>query len=154
MFWAGIRFNVTSDLVPCFGDPQAQRGGVTARVYKEMLEEYLPTIMDHDTIFQQDNAPIHTSRLLRAWLAEQGFQVLDWLPYSPDLNPIENLWFLLKEAIFKKNPELSTMPKNDTTLKLLCELAVMCWLDLDKEMVNGLIDSMPRRIEAVVKAQG
>jgi hypothetical protein len=33
------------------GDQNAKRGGVTAKVYLEVLEQYLPTILKHDSIF-------------------------------------------------------------------------------------------------------
>jgi hypothetical protein len=40
----------------------------------------------------QDNAPQHKSVLVRTWLFNNGIQCIDFPPYSPDLNPIENLW--------------------------------------------------------------
>ena len=46
---------------------------------------------------QQDNAPVHKSEVVRNFLAQEQWEVLDWPAYSPDLNPIENIW-----AIFKK----------------------------------------------------
>ena len=141
-------------MVACYRDPKARRGGVTAKIYKEILDKYLPTLIDHDTIFIQDNALIYTSRLLQEFLEEIGYTVLKWPLYSPDLNPIKNLWFLLKEAIIKKNLGLSTMPKNNTTLEILYQTAVVCWGEFEEEMVNGLIDSMPRCVEAVIKSRG
>lgn len=33
------------------GDPDSERGGVTSRIYREVLEEYLPTLLDGDFIF-------------------------------------------------------------------------------------------------------
>lgn len=91
---------------------------------------------------------------MREWLAEQRFQVLDWPPYSPDLNPIENLWSLLKEEILKRYPELATMPKNNQAMQRLCKAATAVWLDFGLDLVNSLIDSMPRRIEAARQAKG
>lgn len=154
MFWGGIRYGVISELVLCDGDPDSKRGGVTSRVYKEILEEELPKLMELHITFMQDGASIHTSRLLREWLAEQRFKILEWPAYSPDLNPIENLWSMLKEQILKRYPELATMPKNDRALKKLCEAATTVWLDFGVGLVNDLIDSMPRRIEAVRQAKG
>ena len=154
MFWGAIRYGMKSDLILCHGDEESKRGGVTARVYRDILEETLPTIMDSDTIFMQDNAPIHTSRLLREWLAEMRFEVLDWPPYSPDLNPIENLWSMLKERIIKQYPDLSHMAKNEQLLKMLCEAAVVVWHDFEQELVDRLTDSVPRRIAAVRAAKG
>jgi len=39
----------------------------------------------------QDNAPQHTSNLAKTWFFNHGVQLIDFPPYSPDLNPIENL---------------------------------------------------------------
>lgn len=47
----------------------------------------------------QDNARIHTARIVQDWLHEQEFEVLEWPPYSPDLNPIEHVWARLKELV-------------------------------------------------------
>ncbi len=49
--------------------------------------------MNADSIFMHDNAPIYTARLVKNWLEEQAFEVMIWPLYSPNLNPIENLWF-------------------------------------------------------------
>jgi len=51
MFWAGIKYGKKSNLVPLNGDPNSKYGGVIAPVYVELLEEYLPTMMDPDIIF-------------------------------------------------------------------------------------------------------
>jgi transposase len=42
-------------------------------------------------IFMQDNALIHTAHKVKAWFKEQRIPVADWPPFSPDLNPIEQL---------------------------------------------------------------
>ena len=98
-----IRYGIQGPSIPLDGDPNSQRGGVTAVIHRQLLEEELPTLLDGDNIFMHDNAPIHTARIVRDYLEnELAFPILDWPPYSPDLNPIENLWKTLKQRIHKK----------------------------------------------------
>ena len=59
MFWAAFGFRCRSDLVVIKGDQNAKRGGVIAKVYLEVLREYFLTILEHNSIFMQDNALIY-----------------------------------------------------------------------------------------------
>jgi transposase len=54
--------------------------------------------------FLQDNAPYHRSKVVLDWLEEQKVDLIKLPPYSPDLNPIENLWANLKTRIEARNP--------------------------------------------------
>ena len=83
--------------------------------------------MDADTIFMQDNAPIHDAGKVKKFIVDMTFELLDWLPYSPDLNCIENLWKLLKEKINAWYSELGTLPKNESSLRKLISAAIEVW---------------------------
>ena len=65
MFWAAFGYGVRTVLVPMEGDPESPRGGVTARVYQEILEQHLPPILAFGNIFMHDNAPIHTANIIK-----------------------------------------------------------------------------------------
>ncbi len=44
---------------------------------------------------------------------------MDWPPYSPDLDPIENLWKRFKDEVMRAHPELLTMKDSDATMNHL-----------------------------------
>jgi transposase len=68
-------------------------------------------------LFLQDGAPCHASKCIKAFLAQQDFQVIDWPGNSPDLNPIENCWNHLKNMLKKK--DTSSVPKLISAIKEL-----------------------------------
>lgn len=101
MLWAVFTKDQKSEAAILQGDPLAPRGGVIAEVYLECLKAHLPQLMNgHCKIFMHDNAPIHRTNIVRDWFEEQGYKVMEWPPYSLDLNPIKHLWFPTKQGIF------------------------------------------------------
>jgi transposase len=100
-----------------------------------------------DYLFQQDNAPIHTSIRTRNFVEESEINLLPWPGQSPDLNPIEHLWDELERRIRAKKNN----PKNLGELEVLLQ---ECWLEIPSEVYQKLVESMTRRIDAVIKARG
>lgn len=95
--------------------------------------------------FLQDNAPQHKSILVRTWLFNNGIQCIDFPPYSPDLNPIENLWADLARRVEKFQCE---------TMKELQDIVAEEWKNTDKELLRKIARSMPERCQAVIDAKG
>ena len=108
-----------------------------------------------DAIFQQDNAPIHKAHITMEFLHQQGFVVMDFPPNSPDMNPIEHLWAVLKRELFRHFPETSDLPGGPDAVKgALAERLAIVWADIGTDTMNALIDSMPTRVQALIDAKG
>ena len=122
-------------------------------LYKNILEdELIQTIEFYDmnpskVIFQHDNDPKHTAKSVKEWLKNQEFTVLNWPAQSPDLNPIEHLWFHVKKALNQFENPASGMIE-------LWERVQKVWNEISPEVCSNLFESMPRRIEAVLKSKG
>jgi transposase len=94
---------------------------------------------------QQDNDPKHQSSTTKKWLDENVPQVLDWPSNSPDLNPIENLWNIVKHRTEKRKTE------NINELKHFLHEE---WENIEKKIIINLINSMKKRCHLVIESKG
>ena len=100
-----------------------------------------------DVNFQQDNDPKHISKKAKRWMEDNGINVLHWPPQSPDLSPIEHLWNHTKK-------ELSKHPRQAKGVWEIWDRVAELWNNIDPEVCQNLIESMPRKIQAVIRAKG
>jgi transposase len=127
-------------------------GRITADRYIRLLRQHLLPFLNtlgHDTyLFQDDNAPVHTARRTKEWKERNlGDSTLPWPAQSPDLNPIEHLWDVLERRVRLRNP------KTKNKVQLFDALQEE-WRNLAPETYAKLVHSMPRRVDAVIRANG
>lgn len=133
-------------------------GNMDKTLYKEILEDDLEQTIAHtceklglrrdQVIFQHDNDPKHTSKSVKEYLEQQSYKVMEWPSQSPDLNPIENMWSLLKRRL----NDFESAPKG---MEDLNERVTKVWYEqISPEECRKVIDSMPKRIKACIKAKG
>uniref|UniRef100_A0AC35TX37 DDE_3 domain-containing protein n=1 Tax=Rhabditophanes sp. KR3021 TaxID=114890 RepID=A0AC35TX37_9BILA len=119
--------------------------------YHQLLKDHvLPLLAEPErrrSIFMQDNAPCHRAFSTIKWLDDQKVQVMKWPPYSPDLNPIENLWGILTRSVYAGNRTFSSVEE-------LKKEVIKCWKNIPKATIKKLVESMPDRIFDVIANNG
>lgn len=158
MVWAAIWHGGRSELIRFdHSESEGKRSGVTAVIYRDQITKGelrrnwrevcawwrgygRPRIVE-------DGARVHTSPVNRIVGAKQGFRYLDHPPYSPDLNPIENCWALMKR-------KLSHMSPRPTTIDGMFAVAKDIWRAIPQAHIDATVDSMPWRLKEVKKRRG
>ena len=103
--------------------------------------------------FIKDGSTIHTSKLANQWREENGVLVLKWAPNSPDLNPIENLWAILKQRLRRRFAMLdpSVRPHDADSL---WEAVLEEWDRIEISLINRLCDSWLDRVKECISRKG
>ena len=121
---------------------------MNSNMYFEILQQSMIHSLQklgRRAVFQHDNDPKHTSKTTILLLKRLRAKVMDWPSISPDLNPIEHLWGILKRKV-----EVCKVSN-------ICQLrdAVMEeWKSIPVATCEALVNSMLRRVEAVLGNDG
>jgi transposase len=145
MFWGCFSYQGVGPLV-------ALRERATGETHAKILRRHaFPTMRKffprENGVFQEDNAPPHRSKIATTTREESGLQFLPWPAQSPDLNPIENLWSEVKNLVYSR-------PKKPKNLAEMERAVKAAWKAIPIERIQTLVDSMPRRIQDCIAAQG
>lgn len=128
-------------------------GTLRKEQYKNILTDILLPYVhslpspNSEYTFMQDGAPCHTARFITNFLDESELSILPWPGNSPDLNPIENCWALLKSKVYARP---------NTSLQILKQNITDIWQNDEdlREMINNCIRSLPTRIREVIINKG
>jgi hypothetical protein len=89
--------------------------------------------------------PKHTSCIAKKFLDETFPEVLDWPSNSPDLNPIENLWSIVKHNVEKRIP---------SNISELNQYLVEEWEKIPNSMLSNLVSSMNHCCQMIIDGNG
>lgn len=155
--WGAMRYDKLSKLVII--PEEKGEGKMTAQKYTDLIldGEFFDFWMESMeelgcVMMMEDGAPYHqgVASVRREQLEKDGWEGWGpgtWPSNSPDLNPIENLWYVLKCQIRKRK----SPPK---TKEALIEALKEEWKLIPMEKVRKIIESMPERMRLVIAAKG
>ena len=126
-------------------------GNLNQHKYRTILEETLIPFARQsfgaNLVFQDDNAGPHRARMIDNFLETNGIQRLEWPAMSPDMNPIENLWAELTR-------QLDNLQQQPSTIRKLRQALDVAWQAIPVQTLENLVNSMPRRVQALITARG
>ena len=101
------------------------------------------------TLLQDDDPKHSNSNLCKKYIKNKEGQgelkLMELPPQSPDVNPIENLWDHLKREKIRHSA---------TSKERLWEVLCQCWTSIEASTLQNLVKSMPKRVQAILKAKG
>ncbi len=112
---------------------------------KTMLRIWKTTSGNVQFVFQHDNDSKHTSLLVKNYFQMSKVNILNWPAKSPDLNPIEKLWGLLKTRVQARRP---------TNLEELEIFAKEEWAATPQKTCLKCVENYNKRLKAVIKQKG
>ncbi|KAI6647064.1 hypothetical protein LOD99_8901 [Oopsacas minuta] len=117
--------------------------------YISTLNEYLieqaNALYGNVWILQEDNSPVHTGKVAKAWKSQFVPHRINWPPNSPDLAPIENLCGVFKRRLMVRAPK---------TVEQLKKGIIEIWQSFDPEFIRPFCLSMEKRIKLCLKNKG
>lgn len=144
MVWGAISYYGTCEL-------QFLTANMNAINYKKVLETAFPHFKNVfgnlPWTFQHDNAPIHTARMVKSWIVAQNVSLMQWPPYSPDINIIENVWGWLARKVYESGKQYSNKEELIQGIK-------DAWSSISLNYIGKLYESLPSRIYEVILNKG
>jgi len=150
MFWGAFRWGKVGprhffDLGP--------KERVNSTVYRDQIllgplqDFWFESFCDVDNpIVMEDNAPVH-KKVCIVTRQNLGMECWQHPPNSPDLNLIENIWHHIKHVVVTEYPNITSQSELQAVVNSI-------WDGFSNDQWNGLVESMPERLRAVIDAKG
>lgn len=148
-FMVGMSFD--KGVVMCVPLTEKMCGNYYARLIRDEFHVALERCEKPGKRILQDGDPSQNSKAARNELRRQHILLFAIPPRSPDLNPIENLFNQIRRSI--KEQALQKRLERETKEQFILRVQELLF-NFDKDRVNNLILSMPKRVNMVMKKEG
>lgn len=149
MAWACMAASGTGSLVFIDDVTQDRSRRMNSEVFRDILcaqiQPNAAKLIGRRFILQMDNDPKHKAKATQEFIKAKKWNILEWPSQSPDLNPIEHAFHLLKTKLQTERP---------TNKQQLKTAAVKAWQSIKKEETQRLVMSMSSRLQAVIANKG
>ncbi|KFM72182.1 Transposable element Tc3 transposase, partial [Stegodyphus mimosarum] len=144
LVWGGIILGSRTDL-------HVQIGTMTSQIYRDViLEQHVRLFrgaMGAQFVFVENNARPHRANIVSECLQSEDITRMDWPAFSPDLNPVEQVWDMLGRRVAARQPPA-------TCLSDLRRALLFVWCNVPQDQIDNLILSMPRRCTDCIASPG
>ena len=144
MVWGAIHHGGRSELLVVHRAMNRHR---YIQILRNQMLPWATGLFGRNFVYAQDNAPPHTARDTAAFLDQQGVEVMDWPAQSLDMNPMEHIWDQMPVWIWDMDDPPSTVAELNNAV---CQ----AWVAVQPGRVRTLVESMPRRVRALLAARG
>ena len=97
--------------------PMLFKGSCTNLTVTAWLEQALIPELSEPSLVIMDNAPFHNKRKMQEMLEKHGHKMLPLPPYSPDFNPIEQSFAIIKKRRIYSNHTLEKILTGNSYLE-------------------------------------
>ena len=143
--WGGISSDARTELTIVEGRLNSPR--YIEEILQEHVVPYVDFIGAEIFLLMHDNARPHSAQCVEQYLDDVGIRRLQWPARSPDMNPIEHVWDMLKRRV-------KTSPNPPQNLRELKSALMAAWDEIPQMDIKNIIQSMPERMQAVIRARG
>ena len=147
MIWGAFSYHGVSDLIFLPKNETMNKEKYLELLSDNLYDSFIKCRVNvNNGIFQQDGASCHTANIVKSWFEFVNIEYIqDWPGNSPDLNPIENLWAIMKEEL--RGRDTSSLPKLEKEIRDV-------WANIDRNYLKDLVDSFTDRLQEVIDRKG
>ena len=101
----------------------------------------------------KNSAPSHASKYSRALFNDNdfgGLKLMTWAPNCSDLNPIENLWSLIKWKVYGNGKQYSSLDALDVLLEAVRKAST----EVPEKRLSYFVNNVDKSLVKVIKRQG